>query len=639
MLDTGAITNDGRNLLAMATAGNPIVFTECLTDRYYKSASQIVPISTIQPGMGDLTGTIYNTTFDGVQSALITMRFKNTGSGSTFSGAWIKGKLASQSDSDAVLFCAVMDNDGFYIPNTSTVDSYVDIKVYITFTDVGSTINIVESGGCTIEQLNAAINNLKAHGKDVEKTYDNFLRAQAYCKEGCGFSVDPSSPKKYVFEIDEDLWTNGYPTKYWITDYYDQYIVIVYTAGSNTYLMVFDITAGTIGTDTIYFDNTYIHCPMGDESSSNGNATILKVDSQYFIVAYTNSTSTNLWWYNNNAGQNSSDKATGRAAIMPLSAYYYEGTLFNKGWWYQLDNSTVKALRAVGGDFALLTDDISSYYSTIKLCRLSLQNTTSRPLSVAWSRGQDVTACIDKACMSYYDASVSCIDNGYILKQKDDFIFIGSFYDSGYEWHMPFGCTKLDANYQELSYTSTLNGAFLDSCGIDANMLDGGSQTVSTVARWGAAHPTNSAVCIQKCYDGFVLSDGVGYEPGTTENYAQPAIVLKNPIDVITVPKSSFCPLYPFFINGFNYKPLDYTGIIYALNGEPGTIVFNEKFQSIQGANGYNLLEDCIVRGVQSFSFRGGEGIVYSGAISCPPITLQFAPSNSYHGMKMLGKI
>ena len=518
MLDTGAITNDGRNLLAMATAGNPIVFTECLTDRYYKSASQIVPISTIQPGMGDLTGTIYNTTFDGVQSALITMRFKNTGSGSTFSGAWIKGKLASQSDSDAVLFCAVMDNDGFYIPNTSTVDSYVDIKVYITFTDVGSTINIVESGGCTIEQLNSAINSINNHSTDIVKTYRNFIDAQCYAKEGCGFNLDQYGI--VWFKSKRPAWRGigGTPSSYKVTDVCDQYVAVVAVYSSKTYLNIFDLTQATFNGEQIDLGDPVVYSQLGDESSSYGYVTIANVGGKHFAFAYTNASSTNLWWYNQDFGQSSDDKVVGRGAVMCIDTFTANNYTFNRGWWYQIETGTAIGARAIGGEFIIYTKDITTTDKIyIKQCTLNPSRSTM-PLA---GTSNQMSAPIDDC---YIDRELSgrsynYVASMFIVKKDDYYLAIGSFYHEGGSVFRGMGAamvsgrtgdgTAITNKFERIYGGSIYDSLFYRACGFPYDFT-----STTDISNFFNNHDDYNSPKLVKTYEGIIYTS-----PSMGESY------------------------------------------------------------------------------------------------------------------------
>lgn len=638
MFDTGALTNLGRNLLASSTAGNKIVFTAGITDERYKNSSTIASTTTEDQYMGALTGYIYSCMYSG-GACKLTVRFQNNGSGKTCYGVWLKARLESQSGSQAILFAAVMDTDGFYVPSTSTINSYIDVTFQLTFTDAGGNVNIIEEGACSIDDLNNAVVYIQNHSLDLNRTYKNFIEAQAYCKEGCGFSVDPNATKQFVTNIKDliyDKWS-GTAQNYWISDICDQYVAAIILYNSHVYLWVFDMTQCDTDGEVLFFDSPIIDSPMGDEMATNGNATICKVDGKYFVLCYTDAQSTNLWWYNQDAGQDSSNKATGRAACTPINTYTYRGNTFTRGWWYKYNSGTVMAARAIGGRYALITNDITDNTQYIHCTKLYLSlgqyyplaaNSTGTEISTLTGTGTDLQAILDMASMSYPDRTKNWVDYAYAYETKADFIMVGSYFDSSTEYHMIFGECAIgtqNREWQELLYSvSTVNDEFVWNCGADKSMFL--SQLNIPIENWSVTHWGEAAMPIQRDYDGFTIGSGHGYDVPGFPN----AIKVKVPLDTITTPESAFQPKWPFFINNFNFTKYGVSGSMGCYGAECGSISVNTD----DGTPDTDLpLVQYVVRGTQIFTYKTAMN-EYGGSI-----VIAWAPNASCRGMKLNGKI
>ncbi|MBQ9241655.1 MAG: hypothetical protein IJ165_00255 [Proteobacteria bacterium] len=365
-----SITQAGSQLMAQALSFNRIVFMGAWLVETLYSDGELSSMTTLNPGGNDIFGAVKRVMYSEGQ-CLATAEFQNSQSG-TYQTAIIMAKLESQSDGEAVPFCGFNDS-GIYSP--SGVQAFIDVDFTLTFIRDESIVQIIEGDAATPEYVDALRADVFNHG-GLCRVYGDFLKAQCYAADGESACIDPHGPD--VMYIGNRPYRGpSSTTKHGIADVCDHIMAVLLTDSSKTYINCFDLRDARFENGKLYLQQPFVCASLGDENSAKGRIKIAKIGGHYFAFAYTDSSSTNLWWYNQYAGQDQSTKVVGRCAVMALEDCTVPtsggGTqALIKGHWYYVADSTTAAVRSMGKDLAIYTSAVADDSSTLSLVRLSL---------------------------------------------------------------------------------------------------------------------------------------------------------------------------------------------------------------------------------------------------------------------------
>ena len=154
------ITLDGQSLMAQATSANPIAWVNALS-------STTVPSDTGDPtSYNGVTGTIDSAAVDGMNSrtARIVVAFGNsaTSSAQAVKAIAVRAKLASQSDSEAVVFAYCTDTNSTITFPPSTSAPQVTRFAFNIIIQPGETTATVSAGDATLADLERFVSCHKA---------------------------------------------------------------------------------------------------------------------------------------------------------------------------------------------------------------------------------------------------------------------------------------------------------------------------------------------------------------------------------------------------------------------------------------------------------------------------------------------
>ena len=153
------LTFAGAGLLAQADSSNPIVYIGAVgaTQDYIDSQLQTMD-SPSDPAWDIQGGTIVATSATTVTARIIA-GFTNRASSTTMKSIGIVGRLASQSDSQAIVVASISDpSASIRIPSTAEPDVRIEVAVNITITDTASvTVTSSTAGSAMLSDLDRLV--------------------------------------------------------------------------------------------------------------------------------------------------------------------------------------------------------------------------------------------------------------------------------------------------------------------------------------------------------------------------------------------------------------------------------------------------------------------------------------------------
>lgn len=468
-----SITQAGSQLMAQALSFNRIVFMGAWLVETLYSDGDLSSMTTLNPGGNDIFGAVKRVMYSEGQ-CLATAEFQNSQSG-TYQTAIIMAKLESQSDGEAVPFCGFNDS-GIYSP--SGVQAFIDVDFTLTFIRDESIVQIIEGDAATPEYVDALRADVFNHG-GLCRVYGDFLKAQCYAADGESAFIDPHGPKVMYIGNKPYQGVSSVVT-HAVADICDHIMAVLLTDGNKTYVNFFDLRNATFEHDKLYLPQPFVYAPLGDENSSKGRVNIAKIDGHYFAFAYTNSSITNLWWYNQAFGQDSNHKVVGRCAVMSLADCSVPtsggGTqALIKGHWYYVADSTTAAVRSMGKDLAIYTSAVADDSSTLSLVRLSLSYHESNSRAILFASPSSMygfgTGLLDGILSN---GSQTFVELCEATKMGDGIeLVLVSKCDLNYGLSRTgAGCMIKDGSkLQSLSMNAQINAAFWSDYSLDADTI------------------------------------------------------------------------------------------------------------------------------------------------------------------------
>lgn len=155
------VTSAGAALIAQATAANQIIFTGALSGTTAASDAADLASKT-ESFYNGITGSISACSATGNLAHIIT-RFGNAGaSNQVVKSVAIKGRLASQSDAQAVIIAAMSDADSqIYFPSNASPNQITRIKIQFAV-QADSTVYATFADGATMADLERFVSMYKA---------------------------------------------------------------------------------------------------------------------------------------------------------------------------------------------------------------------------------------------------------------------------------------------------------------------------------------------------------------------------------------------------------------------------------------------------------------------------------------------
>lgn len=462
-----SITQAGRDLLAMSTALDRLVFSKAyLLTTYYSDAS-LSSMTTMPDVSTAPNGAIKNVVFiDGQCRA--TAEFIG-GANQNFSTAIIAARLESQSDAQAIPFCGFNEGD-IYSPPSGGLSTYIDIDFYLSFLDASASVQVTEAGAAPVSYVDALRQDIYNGSQGPCRVYKNFIDAQCHAGEGETAFISPTGPDVFYINIPSYPSTGSF-TQHKIADFCDHILTIILYDSSYTYVEFYDMRDAAINGQAITLPAPFVRAQLGDESSTKAFVKIAKINNMYFAIAYNNCSSNNQWWYNSTVGQSSNTKATGNCAAMPLDAYTvpYNGgtTQLTKGRWYSVENSTTAGMRVLNGDLVLYMSAMKNY-GTCSLCRITPELTVVGSNYVLFSKTTLQTLDYCKIDEMYMTGSGKYIDTcaASVMADGNEIVLI-SYYDSaGYTYTYAGAMIRESTIVQELNSLPTINDTFYQIYGL-----------------------------------------------------------------------------------------------------------------------------------------------------------------------------
>lgn len=485
-----SITQAGRDLLAAATSIDRLVFCGAwLMPSSYSdatlSAMTALP-STSGAASGEIGSVVY---IDGTARA--TAVFLG-GTNATYYTAILMARLDSQSDAQAVPFAGYNDN-GIYLPPSGGLDSQVSVDFNISFLDDSGSVSITETAAAPVSYVDALRNDVYNGARAPARVYRDFIDAQARMDEGeVGFLCQNSPSVFYIKPHTYDS-TSSF-MKHRIIDVCDHIMSILIWGSTYTYVEFYDLRDVTVNGMEITLPSPFIYAQLGDEGSNAANVRIAKIGTQYYAVAYNNSSSSNQWWYNANVGQSSSEKVVGYCAAMPLGTYtipYGASTMtLTMGRWYCIDAGTTGAMRVIGRDVAIYNQNCKSTSYACALVRLVPSYSVSGDKKIIFNLTYIRT--LDSCYVDYmYQAQAGSgpfVRTACAASMADGCLVYIVLYSDGYGNFSYSGAMEGAGEVQELDSTATINQDFYAQYGIS---------TVSYItAASGFSYPTSDVgVC------------------------------------------------------------------------------------------------------------------------------------------------
>lgn len=461
-----SITQAGSQLLAQALAWNKLVFTGARLVETLYSDGDLASMTALPSSGSDLTGAVKRVMYSDGQ-CLATAVFANSQSG-TYKTAVIMAKLANQSDGEAVPFCGFNESD-IYSP--SGMSAFIDVDFTITFIQDASVVQIIEGDAATPEYVDDLRADVFNHG-GLCRVYPDFVKAQCYAADGESAFVDPHAPN--VMYIGNKPYQGVTATTHAIVDICDHIMAVLLTDANKTYINCFDLRDATFEHGKLYLPQPFVYSSLGDENSTKARVGIIKIDGLYFALAFTDSSSTNLWWYNSAFGQDSGSKAVGRCAVMALDNCSVPASgggmqTLARGHWYYIADSTIAAMRGMGKDLALFTSSITNDSADVSLVRLALSYHTSNGRAILFATSSLYnfgTALLDPILSNGAQTFVELCE---ATKMGDDVeLVLISKCDMNYGLaRTGAGCMISDSYVQGISSTAQINASFWSGYDLD----------------------------------------------------------------------------------------------------------------------------------------------------------------------------
>lgn len=231
-ISINVVTSAGANLIAQATAANPIVIIDCYAGNQAASSAEDLasrPLSFYSFGGGYSDGTIFSCSAQG-NTARVVMNF-NSGhcdlnEPEYIKSACIRGRLQSQSDSEAVIIAALSDSSSeIQIPSTHSpvVNIHLPINIIINADDQVETVGAEYA---SLADLARFVSMYKAgnpsQGEDQfirgDKTFLDDLEIQASMTVYGSASFDDFVNFNNGFTSANDITINGETTLNGITN-------------------------------------------------------------------------------------------------------------------------------------------------------------------------------------------------------------------------------------------------------------------------------------------------------------------------------------------------------------------------------------------------------------------------------------
>ena len=197
------VTVAGRTLIASATATNQIVFVKAL------SATTVPADPSVTTGYDGVQGTITSSSATNNVARVVTS-YPNAPSSATqpVKAIALMGKLASQSDAEAVIFAYCTDSDSeIYFPGNSAPAQLTRFAYNIAFEGTAP-LEVTEAGAASLSDLDRFVSLHRAgdpaHGEDQTIFGDKYWYGQQDFDEACRFhnavvthSVWPETDNQY----------------------------------------------------------------------------------------------------------------------------------------------------------------------------------------------------------------------------------------------------------------------------------------------------------------------------------------------------------------------------------------------------------------------------------------------------------
>lgn len=158
-----ALTTAGNNLLAQASSANPIVYIGSVASEFSYTAQELAGMDDPQGEDWTVSGIIVASSATD-NTARIIAGFTNKASAVTIKTVGILGRLASQSDSQAIVVAAVSDDTAaIRVPTTSEPPVRIEVALNITISDIASvTVTSSTAGSAMLSDLDRLVSRHKA---------------------------------------------------------------------------------------------------------------------------------------------------------------------------------------------------------------------------------------------------------------------------------------------------------------------------------------------------------------------------------------------------------------------------------------------------------------------------------------------
>lgn len=196
VFQTNEISQQGLLLIAQATAANPIVFVDS------RSASQVPQDPELENFYNGINGTIDASSATDATARVVAL-FGNTSTSSpqVVKAIAIRARLASQSDSQAVIFAYSYDNDSaIYFPSNTAPAQRTRFAFAFDFSQTQS-VSVTEAGSASLADLERLVSCHKAGnpnaGEDQTILGDKTWEDQQDFNEACRFHDTVSTHNVY----------------------------------------------------------------------------------------------------------------------------------------------------------------------------------------------------------------------------------------------------------------------------------------------------------------------------------------------------------------------------------------------------------------------------------------------------------
>ena len=206
------VTVAGRTLIASATATNQIAFVKAL------SATTVPTDPSVTTGYDGVQGTITSSSATGNVARVVTS-YNNapTSAPQPVKAIALMGRLASQSDAEAVIFAYCTDSDSeIFFPGNNAPDQITRFAYNIAF-EGNAPLEVTEAGAASLSDLDRFVSLHRAgdptHGEDQTIFGDKYWYGQQDFDEACRFyntvvthSVWPETDNAYSLGLQNDRY-------------------------------------------------------------------------------------------------------------------------------------------------------------------------------------------------------------------------------------------------------------------------------------------------------------------------------------------------------------------------------------------------------------------------------------------------